>query len=1259
MDKLQLVTFNVRGLKNKRKRLSVFKSLKAEKYDVVCLQETYITTNQEAHTWELQWGGKLFYSLGTCHSRGQIILVAKKWKENVQCLYKDSRILILEMAVANKKIIIANIYAPQTTTEKTQFYTHLQTTIGNLNREDNHLVIVGDFNTVMHNTQDIITGEHHNKKEVETLNQLTTDLDLHDSWRTLHPENKDYTWSRNQPFTARRIDYIFISSSLIPYMEQSNIVSFAHSDHRAVCTSLAFHNYKRGPSYWKFNNSLLKDTQYTDQINKTIIDFSQCHNHLNPHAKWELCKIKIQEASLSYSKQKQLNKRNKAKEIQEKLTHMESKLAMDAGNTELKTEIVRLKTELELHNFASAQGAQVRARIKFIEEGEKNTAYFLRLEKHNASNNTITMIETEDGSTLTNQHEVLAQQVHFYSNLYKKDQTLDTDNTSITNFLGQDGTIPKLNAQEKQNCEGQITENEVGEALKTMKNGSAPGSDGLTTEFYKFFWNKIRTMLISSYTYSFANGHVSQSQQRGILKLIHKGQNLPREKLNNWRPITLLNTDYKILAKTLARRLNTVLDTLISDDQCGFIKGRNIASILRTTDDVINYLGNKNLPGILVGIDFAKAFDTISKTFIQNSLKHYGFGENFNKWIGTLLNETVSCINHYGWISEPFKVERGIRQGCPLSPLLFILAVELLAIKVRQSDIKGISIPNTTTGSETLETIIKIQQFADDTTLFLKDKEDLDTAMQIFHDFKTISGLKMNTLKSQAMWLGRDKYRKDKYHNLKWTLQIKILGIFFRNNTSAQNIEDNWTKKVENIKRTIKQWSKRNLSIYGKVLIAKTFLISQFVYVMQSVGLPEDVLSEINRILFAFLWKSKYNNKKAFEKVKRKVVSQNIHEGGLNMLDMRTFQEALYLTWIPKLIVGKGDSKWKVFPSLFLSSLGGNGLAILHTLCHSKDIVGIPQHGGNFWQNVLKSWLNLRMKTAKDFNEDGPKTSHPNSSLWNNPNLQYKQKHLHMKDWIANGIHRVQDVLNDRNELISFPELEDRIGKAPHHLFEYNAVQTAFNNALDRGKLLLYEEEDLDLANIAIGIRPVQTLKSKDFRQLLGDSILPCSTQFWNRKLSTNINQAHWNAVFQATTETRLRVLHWKILHNIYPTNILLFKMGIADSNKCNACPSGEKDFIEHFFFHCATVKPVWTRVEQEINARTGSYLKITEPIALLGYQDKSFTNHTRNIINSLIIIAKMCISKYRYGDRLHIDLIFERELLLRCSQKPFRATEQ
>ena len=401
-------------------------------------------------------------------------------------------------------------------------------------------------------------------------------------------------------------------------------------------------------------------------------------------------------------------KRDKLQDLHLKLTKLEKTLAQQE-NPELLAEILKVKAELEISSLAAAQGAQTRSRTKFIEQGEKNTAYFLNLEKTNAASNTITSITAENGQIFTTQNDILIQQTKFYKELYQEDPSLQNKSDKyISDFLGQNCTVPSLEEEDRDSCEGRITEKETAEALKDMKNGSSPGCDGLTTDFYKTFWQYIKEMLLEFIERSIEIGLVSQTQKRGIITLIHKGNNLQRDNLANWRPVTLLNTDYKILAKALARRLNTVLTKLIANDQCGFIKGRNIGTIIRTTDDVINYTNSKQLPGLLVAVDFTKAFDTISKKLIIDSLKPYGFGPDFIHWVSTLITQAESCTTHYGWTSEPFQVERGIRQGCPFSPLIFVLAVELLAHKIRNSNIKGIKM-----GIEnpSLESIIKIQQF--------------------------------------------------------------------------------------------------------------------------------------------------------------------------------------------------------------------------------------------------------------------------------------------------------------------------------------------------------------------------------------------------------------------------------------------------------------------------------------------------------------------------------------------------------------------
>ena len=190
-----------------------------------------------------------------------------------------------------------------------------------------------------------------------------------------------------------------------------------------------------------------------------------------------------------------------------------------------------------------------------------------------------------------------------------------------------------------------------------------------------------------------------------------------------------------------------------------------------------------------------------------------------------------SCVAYCGWLSEYFSVEAGIRQGCPFSPLAFVLAVELLAIKIRHCEnIKRFSYWKARNGL--LERIIKIALNADDLTLFSKDEQDMQQELEILAEFSTFSGLEINRMKSEAMWFGSKQNCTDTFFGFVWKRRLKILGEYFACDKCASQVEENWAGRVESIKRITNTWGeKQQLSIADKICIIKTFLISQFVSV--------------------------------------------------------------------------------------------------------------------------------------------------------------------------------------------------------------------------------------------------------------------------------------------------------------------------------------------------------------------------------------------------------------------------------------------
>ena len=675
------------------------------------------------------------------------------------------------------------------------------------------------------------------------------------------------------------------------------------------------------------------------------------------------------------------------KELIEKIKTLEEN-ACDSNIDELSSK----KQELENIRKHKLQGNYIRSRAKWVEEGEKPSKYFCALESRNFTNKIIPRLENTEGRVIYEQSEILGETKTFYEKLYKK--TAVNSNVDFNNDSSLFKDIPKLSYSESESIEGEITIEEASTTLYKMKSNKSPGSDGFSAEFFKMFWKYIGIFVVRSINYGYRNSFLSITQRHGVITLLPKGDK-PRHYLKNWRPITLLNTVYKIASGCIANRMKKYIDKIINRDQTGFISNRYIGENTRLIYDLMHYAEEENIPGLLLLIDFEKAFDTLSWSFIQKTLEVFNFGPSIRNWISIFNTDITSVINQGGNISDRITIQRGCRQGDPLSPYIFLICAEILAILIRKNkNIKGISVNN-------IER--KISQLADDTSLILDGSEEsLAETFKTLENFSEMSGLHINYEKTHVIWLGSKKYSNETLlpnYRLKWgSTRFTLLGIHF--DVELDKIPQlNYEPKLVKIKSIIKQWEKRFLTPIGKITVIKTLVLPLLNHILMSIPNPSDhYLKELEKIFFLFVWNNKTH------RVKKDVIVKKLEDGGLKMVNLVAFIDSLKMFWIRYLMFSNKNIEHFI-PKLDLNKLINCGIEYITIFLKTLK--------NRFWVDVFKSWVRLQNISNKpDVAADAP--------LFYNPNIHIGNKPFFNKQMFDSGIRRINDIINEDGSLLCF-----------------------------------------------------------------------------------------------------------------------------------------------------------------------------------------------------------------------------------------------
>ena len=399
---------------------------------------------------------------------------------------------------------------------------------------------------------------------------------------------------------------------------------------------------------------------------------------------------------------------------------------------------------------------------------------------------------------------------------------------------------------------------------------------------YQTMWHLLRFDFLEMVNEVYQNKILSNSQRKGMIRLIFKKTD--RTDLRYYRPISLLNLDVKIIAKTLALRLGKVLPTIVSEDQT-CIPGRNIAKKLHTLNDVIRYGNSKNIEAVILFLDQEKAFDRVSHEFLLKTLRHLNFGDYFVSWVQIMLKDVTSQIKVNGFLTEDIDISRGVRQGDPLSALLYVLIAEVLGNQIRSNqNIKGITIRDKEQ---------KILQYADDTKIFVTNDSSIKETFKELEKYEKATGAKINIEKTEGLFIGKWRNRHDKPFDGKWTNdKVMALGLWVGNTDTSELISREQMSKVRN---KLQFWRARGLSVIGRVRVENVFVLSRLWHRTEIFSIPPTIVNEVEKDILDFVWANKKRE------INKDLLMSDISCGGLRLVKIQNKINAQRILWAVKL----------------------------------------------------------------------------------------------------------------------------------------------------------------------------------------------------------------------------------------------------------------------------------------------------------------------------------------------------------------------
>ncbi|KAM9311579.1 rap guanine nucleotide exchange factor 6-like [Gastrophryne carolinensis] len=654
----------------------------------------------------------LIHRFACTKQRGVLIAFKRSIPFSLEHVVRDplGRFLIVVGMPQDQPVTIATYYAPNQ--DQNAF---LEDFFKKLHQvEKGFLIVAGDSNQTIHPTLDRQADDGsvvapRSRSSGKAFQALLYRYHLVDAWRENNPTKRDFTHYSCPHKVSTRIDHVFLQQSSLPQLSQASIIPIAWSDHDLVSVDLLALT-QRGPQrFWKLYEPMLADEALLEKVRAGIQEFFRFNKgSISSNVTlWEAHKVVIRGLLMQESARRKALYREKLLALTD---------AYQVASTDFKNRPSK-QNRIHLNQVAS----QLNLCLSGEAARQLNKSRFHWYRLSNKPNTPLARRLISEG-------------------LYKPTSCLNVNKAE--ELFGQ-LNLPTLPPGARELIDRPVESGEVQEAITSLKVGKQPGPDGFTAMYYKKFGQILAPHLTTAFNALREGAAWSTDSLTAAVSMIPK-PNTDDTIWSNYRPISLLNVDVKILAKVLAARLNRFINLLISKEQVGFMPQRQAGDNIRKIANLLHRAKVEGYHTMLLALDVRKAFDTVAWDYLHFTLDKWGLGPSFLNWISSLYASPGAFVGYSGYSSERFILGRGTRQGCPLSPLLFALAIEPLARIIQaNSSIAGIEVG----GYEH-----KISLFADDILMVIKDPIiSLPCLFKDLDSFSRISGLQINSAKSQAL----------------------------------------------------------------------------------------------------------------------------------------------------------------------------------------------------------------------------------------------------------------------------------------------------------------------------------------------------------------------------------------------------------------------------------------------------------------------------------------------------------------------------